>query len=85
MKPQTFLKYILIFKKKIFFKESSVPRLFTSLGSKNIAPKRISKYPFVVVVAVYMSLEEKTVHNDWCPDVCAYVWRTSQASYITNF
>lgn len=55
MKPQTFLKYILIFKKKYFFKESSVPRLFTSLGSKNIAPKRISKYPFVVVVAVYMS------------------------------
>lgn len=54
MKPQTFLKYILIFKKNIF-KESSVPRLFTSLGSKNIAPKNISKYPFVVVVAVYMS------------------------------
>lgn len=59
MKPQTFLKYILILKKKYFFKESSVPRLFTSLGSKNIAPKNISKYPFVVVVAVYMSLKKK--------------------------
>lgn len=59
MKPQTFLKYILIFKKNIF-KESSVPRLFTSLGSKNIAPKNISKYPFVVVVvAVYMYLKKK--------------------------
>lgn len=58
MKPQTFLKYILIFKKNIF-KESSVQRLFTSLGSKNIAPKNISKYPFVVVVAVYMSLKKK--------------------------
>lgn len=55
MKPQTFLKYILIFKTKIFLKNHQFQDFVLRLGSKNIAPKNISKYPFVVVVAVYMS------------------------------
>lgn len=60
MKPQTFLKYILIFKTKIFLKNHQFQDFVLRLGSKNIAPKNISKYPFVVVVvAVYMSLKKK--------------------------